>query len=162
MGEAPIDGITDVNPEGLTAGTGKWAAEFKARLASGGLTCAVLGTEAYRRSMLEKHIWICAFMLVGAAHGGITVGEVESAHTAELSELVEQLLVAASAKGGVTFESGAVERLRAYARSVAHFPTAVKEPEWRNGWFLDFSTAELAAGRPDPAPLHTELMGKVQ
>ena len=31
--------------------------------------------------MLEKHVWICAFMLVGATHG-CTVGEVESDHAA--------------------------------------------------------------------------------
>lgn len=41
-GEAPIDGITDENPEGLTSTSGKWAEEFKARLAGGGLTCHVL------------------------------------------------------------------------------------------------------------------------
>lgn len=38
-GEAPIDGVTDANPEGLTSTCGKWAGEFKERLAKGGLTC---------------------------------------------------------------------------------------------------------------------------
>lgn len=32
----------------------------------------------------EKHIWICAFMLVGVAKGA-TVGEVESTHGKEVS-----------------------------------------------------------------------------
>merc|ERR1719217_257599 len=41
LGEAPIDGITEVNPEGLTSATGKWAGAFKARLAKGELTCNV-------------------------------------------------------------------------------------------------------------------------
>lgn len=41
MGEKPIDGKTDVNPEGLTAATGKHAAAFAARLAAGGLSCKV-------------------------------------------------------------------------------------------------------------------------
>ena len=31
-GEAPTDGITDANPEGLTTATGKWANAFQARL----------------------------------------------------------------------------------------------------------------------------------
>lgn len=31
LGEKPIDGITEVNPEGLTSSTGKWAHVFKVR-----------------------------------------------------------------------------------------------------------------------------------
>jgi hypothetical protein len=38
----------------------------------------VLGKAEFTRSMLEKLVWICAFMLVGARHGGCTVGEVEA------------------------------------------------------------------------------------
>lgn len=41
-GEAPIDGVTDANPEGLTSACGKWAEEFQERIANGGLTCHVL------------------------------------------------------------------------------------------------------------------------
>lgn len=48
------------------------------------------------------------------------------------------------------------DRLAAYARSVAHFPTAVKEFEWRNGAFYDMSLAAEKAERPDPCPKHTE------
>ena len=39
LDEPPIDGITDTNPEGLTAAKGKWSAAFAARLHSGGLKC---------------------------------------------------------------------------------------------------------------------------
>lgn len=38
----------------------------------------VLDRPEFTKSMLEKLVWICAFMLVGARHGGCTVGEVES------------------------------------------------------------------------------------
>lgn len=48
------------------------------------------------------------------------------------------------------------DRLAAYARSVAHFPTAVKEFEWRNGAFYEISLAAQKAQRPDPCPQHTE------
>lgn len=37
----------------------------------------VLSKPEFTKSMLEKLVWICAFMLVGARHGGCTVGEVE-------------------------------------------------------------------------------------
>lgn len=41
LGEPPIDGKTDTNPEGLTAAYGKWASEVAARLHAGGLSCKV-------------------------------------------------------------------------------------------------------------------------
>jgi hypothetical protein len=41
LGEPPVDGITDTNPEGLTAAFGNWAPAVAARLQNGGLTCKV-------------------------------------------------------------------------------------------------------------------------
>lgn len=41
LGEPPIDGKTDTNPEGLTAAYGKWASAVAARLQAGGLSCKV-------------------------------------------------------------------------------------------------------------------------
>lgn len=39
--------------------------------------------------------------------------------------------------------------------AVAHFPTAVKEFQWRNGYFYGLSQQAQAAGQPDPCPTHT-------
>ena len=50
MGADPIDGKTDVDPDGLTAATGKHAAAFAARLAAGGLSCKA-------RSPHTRHGW---------------------------------------------------------------------------------------------------------
>ena len=108
--------------------------------------------------MLEKLIWISAFMLVGACHPGASVGDVESKHTAEVSALIEELAAGASAATGAAFGPQLAARLCAYARSVAHFPTAVKEFEWRNGWFYGLTQAALAAGKPDPFPTHTAML----
>ena len=41
LGEKPVDGKTDVNPEGLTAAHGKHAAALAERLAAGDLSCKV-------------------------------------------------------------------------------------------------------------------------
>lgn len=41
LGEPPVDGITDTNPEGLTASYGKWASVVADRLHAGSLTCKV-------------------------------------------------------------------------------------------------------------------------
>jgi len=56
LDEPPIDGITDTNPEGLTAAKGKWGAAFAARLQSGGLKCRLLEGDEYTKAMLEKHV----------------------------------------------------------------------------------------------------------
>lgn len=40
-GDAPVDGKTDLNPEGLTAASGRHAAAVAERLAKGGLSCKV-------------------------------------------------------------------------------------------------------------------------
>ncbi|GAB2225477.1 hypothetical protein Droror1_Dr00006269 [Drosera rotundifolia] len=155
LGEPPTDGKTDTNPEGLTAAYGKWASAVAVRLHSGGLSCKVLDKEAFQKQMLEKLIWISAFMLVGAVHPGATVGAVESEYRAEVFSLIAELATAAAAEKGLVFEEAMEERLCAYSRAVAHFPTAVKEFKWRNGWFYALSQKAVKEGKPDPCPLHT-------
>ncbi|EEE68362.1 hypothetical protein OsJ_26666 [Oryza sativa Japonica Group] len=127
LGEPPVDGITDTNPEGLTAAFGNWAPAVATRLQNGGLTCKVLEKEAFQKQMLEKLIWISAFMLVGARHPGATVGAVEKEYQSEVASLIAELASAAAEERGLTFDAGIEERLCAYSRAVAHFPTAVKE-----------------------------------
>jgi hypothetical protein len=114
----------------------------------------VLSPAEFQKSMLEKLVWISAFMVVGARHK-VTVGEVEGKYKAEVSLLIDELARAGEVALGVRLDAGYVDRLCAYARSVAHFPTAVKEFSWRNGYFYDLSQKALAAGKPDPCPTHT-------
>ncbi|KAG6516910.1 uncharacterized protein LOC122055348 [Zingiber officinale] len=161
LGEAPVDGKTDTNPEGLTAVFGKWASAIAARLHGGGLSCKVLEKEAFQKQMLEKLIWISAFMLVGARHPGATVGVVEKEYRTEVESLIAELASAAAAEKGITFEGGMVDRLCAYSRAVAHFPTAVKEFKWRNGWFYSLTEKALAEGKRDPCPLHTAWLKEI-
>ena len=44
----------------------------------------VLNKEGFQKQMLEKLIWISAFMLVGARHPGTTVGGVEKEYRSEV------------------------------------------------------------------------------
>jgi len=161
LGDAPTDGKTDLNPEGLTAAYGRHAEAVADRLHAAGLSCKVLNKHEFQKSMLEKLIWISAFMLVGAKNGGCTVGEVESAHRGQVEQLIRELAAAGGAALGVQLEGGLEERLCAYARSVAHFPTAVKEFSWRNGWFYGVSKTAIEAGRQDPCPTHTSWLKEV-
>ena len=93
-------------------------------------------------------------MLVGAMNGGITVGQVEQDHGDTISALILQLAAAVTKDTGLALEDGIVERSCAYTRSVAHFPTALKEFSWRNYYFYDISKR----ADQDPCPLHTEML----
>lgn len=157
-GEKPTDGITDLNPEGLTAVTGKWADAVAARFNGSDLSCHVLDASTYEGSMYEKLIWICAMMLVGAQHEGAKVGDVATTYKDEVVALIEELM---SGLSGVKFAPGAVDRLIAYAKTVAHFPCGVKEFQWRNGFFYELSQKAIAAGKPDPFPIHTRLLKNI-
>lgn len=54
LGADPIDGVTKVNPEGLTAATGEHAQAFADRLAALNLKCNVITPDEYRPAMFEK------------------------------------------------------------------------------------------------------------
>lgn len=54
LGADPVDGVTSVNPEGLTAATGEHAQAFADLLAALDLKCNVVSAEAYRPAMFEK------------------------------------------------------------------------------------------------------------
>lgn len=56
-----------------------------------------------------------------------------------MSRLIQELAAAAASEKGLIFEENMVERLCAYSRAVAHFPTAVKEVYTHAFTILDFS-----------------------
>ena len=161
LGDKPTDGVTELNPEGLTAATGKWADAVAARFHNGDLSCHVLDAPTYEGSMYEKLIWICAMMLVGAQHEGAKVGDVATTYKDEVVALIEELLSGTTACTGAKFAPGAVDRLIAYAKTVAHFPCGVKEFPWRNGYFYGLSEKAIADGKSDPFPTHTALLKNI-
>eukprot|EP00929_Paragymnodinium_shiwhaense_P112348 TRINITY_DN80603_c0_g1_i1.p1 TRINITY_DN80603_c0_g1~~TRINITY_DN80603_c0_g1_i1.p1 ORF type:complete len:398 (-),score=78.80 TRINITY_DN80603_c0_g1_i1:182-1321(-) len=165
LGDEPLDGKTDTDPDGLSAvnDNGKWAVEVQKRLTSSGLACRRLVGPSFTQAYWEKNLWIAAYMVVGALHDGCKVGDVESSHREEVDDLISELATGVTAVyPEVQWERGQLcERLAAYARSVAHFPTAVKEFEWRNGPFYDLSLKAEAAGRADPCPTHTAALKKL-
>ena len=115
-GADPIDGVTTVNPEGLTSVTGKHAEDFKKRLDKLDLKCNVLSKGSYEKAMWEKLIWICAYMLVGTAKDCASVGEAQEKHGDVVKSLVGEL---AESVDGVTFDGGVMDRLAAYTDVVS-------------------------------------------
>ena len=89
---------------------------------------------------------------------GDIANEAAADHPDETSALCAELLAAGAEELGVAVAPGAVPRLLAYTEAVAHFPAAVKEFEWRSGFFHAITRREVAAGRPDPCPLHTAAL----
>lgn len=78
-----------------TAVTGKWADDFALRMKNTGLSCHVMDKTPWTVAMVEKHIWICAFMAIGAKHG-CTVGEVERDYTVEVKSIINEFAAAAA------------------------------------------------------------------
>jgi hypothetical protein len=76
----------------------------------------------------------------------------------QVKDIIVELMDAGAAKLEIEPQEGYVDRLCAYSRSVAQFPTAVKEVQWRNGWFSTISEEANGAGRPDPCPIHTKWL----
>lgn len=142
----------------LTCATGKWAGAVKERLEKGDLGCRLLGERDWRRNMLEKLVWIAAFNLVGAVHGNLSMGEVATAHETEVSDMVSELCTMLRFTLAVAMMSGTEQRLIQYAKSVADFPTGLKEFMWRNGWFYGKSRLALANNFSDPSPIHTNYL----
>jgi hypothetical protein len=54
LGADPVDGVTTVNPEGLTAATGEYAQAFADLLAALNLKCNAVSAQDYRPAMFEK------------------------------------------------------------------------------------------------------------
>jgi hypothetical protein len=150
QGVDPIDGVTTVNPEGLTAVTGIHAQAFTDRLASMDLKSNVVTPEDYRPAMFEKLMWISTYMLVGAAKQCKSVGEAGAEYGELVEQIVDELVAAVSAKEGITFPEGTMARLAAYTDVVAGFPCAVKEFEWRNQYFYDLGDESV--------PTHNALL----
>ncbi|KAG5098569.1 hypothetical protein JHK82_048423 [Glycine max] len=114
----------NASPHRRTSSTDVQLSPFNLHLFLDGV---VLDKEVFQKQMLEKLIWICSVMLVGAPHGGVSVGVVDKEFRTELSSLITELALATSSEKGLTFEEAMEERLCAYSQAVAHFSTPVKE-----------------------------------
>ena len=94
--------------------------------------------------------WISTYMLVGTAKDCASVGLAGADHKQLVEDIISELVAAVSAKEGIAFQSGAIERLAAYTDVVTDFPCGVKEFEWRNQYFYDLGD--------EACPLHNGLL----
>ena len=89
-------------------------------------------------------------MLVGTAKGCSSVGQAGQEYKDLVEQVVNELVAAVSAKEGIEFQEGTMERLAAYTDVVSDFPCAVKEFEWRNQYFYNLGD--------EACPTHNALL----
>lgn len=89
-------------------------------------------------------------MLVGTAKECKSVGQAGADYAELVETVVNELVAAVSAKEGITFPPGTMQRLAAYTDVVTDFPCAVKEFEWRNQYFYNLGD--------DACPTHNGLL----
>eukprot|EP00201_Polytomella_parva_P021836 CAMPEP_0175042210 /NCGR_PEP_ID=MMETSP0052_2-20121109/2418_1 /TAXON_ID=51329 ORGANISM="Polytomella parva, Strain SAG 63-3" /NCGR_SAMPLE_ID=MMETSP0052_2 /ASSEMBLY_ACC=CAM_ASM_000194 /LENGTH=327 /DNA_ID=CAMNT_0016304959 /DNA_START=144 /DNA_END=1127 /DNA_ORIENTATION=- len=160
---------------GLTAACGPHAVTFARRLWANGLTCRILDSKSFRQAMLEKLVWISAYMLIGVTKGGIRIGDIVRDHRQEVDDLASELILAGAEAIDVDLKSSdglqykgnekevmheILERLAEYSNCVSEYPTALKEVSWRNGFFMNLSEAAEKVGKSDPCPIHSTLIKK--
>lgn len=176
-GVAPVDGVTALNPQGLTCSTGRHAQALADRLEGLNLKCLVVSSQDYRPAMFEKLMyvymcvrcvcirhqgtfpqphttclpsWISTYMLVGTAKECKSVGQAGADYRGLVEQVITELVQAVSAHEGIAFEVGTIPRLAAYTDVVTDFPCAVKEFEWRNQYFYNLGD--------DKCPVHNGLL----
>ena len=73
LGDDPIDGKTDVNPEGLTAVSGRWSEAVAVRLHAAGLSCKV-GTPPDRHTSRSLLALLSLERMAGDSWSGQRLG----------------------------------------------------------------------------------------
>ena len=134
IGDEPVDGLRSVV-------TGPQSESFVWLMNELGLQCAAILESQFLPEMLEKLLWNCVFGLLCQVHG-LSVGEVVEQHRNQVASLSLELLKVACENMRLhlpnTDELDAlVDRLCEYSKSIPDYKGAVKEWEWRNGWFWD-------------------------
>jgi hypothetical protein len=89
-------------------------------------------------------------MLVGTARDCESVGQAGTEHRRLVRDVISELTSAVSAREGIAFAPGTIERLEAYTDVVSGFPCGVKEFGWRNRYFYDLGD--------DACPIHNGLL----
>lgn len=80
------------------------------------------------------------------------MGEVAKKHTTEIHDLIIEMAQMMRFTLTVGMGTNLEQRLTDYALTVKDFPTAMKEFEWRNGFFYRYSKLALSRDIRDPTP----------
>ena len=109
-----------------------------------------------------------AYNLVGAAHGGLSMGEVAGKHGEEVGAMCRELASFVRYTLSVSLFSGLDDRLADYARTMEFLPTRLDAGAFpfTSGYFYRYTKmagtrtnpAGIKVEIPDTTPLHTEYL----
>ena len=134
-------------PGGASAFCGPWADTIARLLDAHGVDAVSVGPTAYAREVAVKLAWICVYGPLGSATGA-KVGALSTDHAADARRLCDELHPILRQEPGLDLDADALfDRLQRYSDRIPHFPAAVKEWPWRNGWQL---AAAARLGVPQP------------
>ena len=138
---------------------GPHAARVVAWLRAQGVAAVELDATAFAKLELEKLLWNCVFGLlceVEAASVGAVLDRARNEFEALSAELLEVGRRGMSLDFTDAERTDLIDRLAAYSRSIAEYRGAVKEWNWRNGWFV-----ATAAALDIPCPRHDALLQRI-
>jgi hypothetical protein len=100
------------------------------------------------------------FNLVGALHGGVSLGEVGKFYPTEVEDMVAEINRALRGAFAITLLYGVEKRMFAFAEgpNVEFIPTKVTNFKWRNGFVYGIGEMAKTVNMPDPCPMHTEYL----
>lgn len=143
-----------VDPAGGSVIEGAWEGAVRERLAKAGVEAGIASARDFRRASLERLVFVAAFHLVGAVHGGVDLGQVARKHDGEIADLTREMATMLRFSLAVGMMPDIDERLLEYARKVGG-ESKFEMFEWRNGFFYGHSQVCERNGFPDPTPMHT-------
>ena len=143
----------DISPGGASIFTGPYADSVTDWFQQVDLDANEVQKEHFRNEMFSKLIWNCVFGLMCDVYD-CTVGELVGSRRSMIDELVAELSQVANFRGNATLNASETsDSLCEYSMSIPGYQGALKQWEWRNGWFVQ-ATVNLE----EETPRHHELL----
>ena len=119
------------------------------------LEAGVVSRDAFSAEMASKLIWNCTFGLLCDVYD-MSVGGLVEQRRDEVDQLIGELCMVAMRGIACSLDASQVsDDLCAYSLQIPDYQGAVKQWEWRNGWFV-----ETAASLGLATPIHSGLLAR--
>ena len=143
----------EIEPGGVSIFTGAHAEYVSKWFQYVELEAEVVTRESFSTEMASKLIWNCTFGLMCDVYQ-VSVGVLVEEHRTEVDALIAELCMVAGEGIGCALEPVQISAdLCAYSLSIHGYRGALKQWEWRNGWFVD-----VAERMSLSTPIHARLL----
>ncbi len=146
-----------IQPGGTSLFCGRHAASMVRWFDALGLRAEEVGRSAYTEEMMAKLIWNCTFGLLCEVYKE-TVGDLVAKRSDEIAGLVGEFCsVANQSMNTRLVTADVVHSACEYSLTIPDYQGALKQWEWRNGWFVDAAHVGGIA-----TPVHARLLRSVE